>query len=172
MKPILCFEKTADNKNGGLMKRFTLAVILGVFAFYSAQASVVSFFIIETGLPGNGSDHQHSVFWENAFLDVFFEAGYIVCNSPILRMETKPSGDILRQVDMQEARNSGIDFLLIAQLDFTTNISPAEISFFIYKVNTREKIVERVIQGRGTRSAMDEYEYMKTVARGLITYIE
>jgi hypothetical protein len=104
-------------------------------------------------------------------MDVFFDAGFIVSNAPVLRLENKPSNEILRFVDMQQARRAGIDYLLIAQLDFTVNGSPSEITFFIYKVNPAEKILERHLQGRQARPEREEFEYMKSIARGLIKYL-
>jgi len=152
--------------------KFILVLCIGLFINVSAGASMVSFYFIETGLPDNGNENQHSLLWESAFMDVFFEAGYIVSNTPVLRLENKPQGDILRQVNMHTVRNAGIDFLLIAQFDFNSDMIPSEISFYIYKVNPREKLFERKIDVRaGRRPSREEFEYMKSVARGLVPYI-
>ena len=153
-------------------KKITLTVFLMVFLAFSAQASMVSFYIIETGLSDNGKENEYSVLWENAFLDVFFDGGFIVSNAPILRLEEKPEGDILRQINMHQVRNAGIDFLIIAQLDFHEELIPSEITFYIYKVTPRELILERKIERRQSRASREEYEYLKSIARGLIPYID
>ena len=154
------------------MKGITLALILGLFLNFSVGASMVSFYVIETGVPESAGNVRHTELWENAFLDIFFDAGHIVSNAPILRLEKKPSGDILRMVDMQDARGSGVDFVLIAQLDYNTDFkSPGEISFFIYRVTPREKILERTILPRSIRTVRDEYDEIKSVVRGLVPYI-
>jgi hypothetical protein len=150
---------------------FIFTAIFGLILTINANATMVSFYLIETGLSENAEDNQLSFLWENAFMDVFFDAGFIVSNAPILRMPNKPVGDIMSQVNMTAVRNAGIDYLLIAQLDFTVNGSPCEITFYIYKVNPREKILERQIQGRESRPSREEFEYMKAIARGLIRYI-
>ena len=154
-----------------MVKRILTAAIFCLFLCVNAGAEMVSFYIIETGVQEDGRENQHSVFWESAFLDVFFDAGHIVSNAPILQMENKPSGDILRQVNMHEVKNAGIDFIIIAQLDYNSAVSPAEMSFFVYRINPKEKIFERKVEGRPSRPARDEYEFMKSIARGLITYV-
>ena len=151
--------------------RFILVLVFGVFIRFSVEVSMVSFYVIETGLPDNGNDNRHSLLWENALMDVFFEAGYIVSNAPVLRLESKPQDDVLCQLHMQNARSAGIDFLLITRLDFNSNTAPSEISFYIYRVITKEKLFERQIQGRPGRQSREEFEYMKSIARGLIPYI-
>jgi len=148
------------------------AVILFFFLSVAANAAMVSIYVIETGVPEDGRENLNSVNWENAFLDVFFDAGHIVSNSPILRLEKKPQGDILREVDMRPLRNGGIEFLIIAQLDYSTEFTPSELSFWVYRVNTRELITEKKVQGRQISSQREGYEYMKSIARGLIASID
>jgi len=147
------------------------AVFFGLFLTFSAEAAMVSFCVIETGLPENGRDNQQSVLWENAFLDVFFDAGHIIVDAPMLRMQKKPEGSILQHIDMQVMRRTGVEFIIVAQLDFNDTSSPEEITFFIYKVTPGEMIVKKQIEGRQARPAREELEYMKTVARGFTTYI-
>jgi hypothetical protein len=142
-----------------------LAVFLGFFITFTAQAYTVLLSVIETGLPDNGSQNQHSVLWENAFLDVFFEAGYIVSNAPILRLEGKPSGDIIRFIDMDEARSAGADYMIVAQLDYTADTPlPLDISLIIYKIDDRKTIIEKQIAERKRND-------IKAIARGIVPYI-
>jgi len=155
-----------------LWLKIAFFVLLIISHVPDIEASMVSFYVIETGLPDNGQVNNNSILWENAFMDVFFDAGYIVSNAPVLRLEEKPKGEILRHVNILEAKNAGIDFLLIAQLDFNPDLNVEEISFFIYSVSSKEKLMERQIEGRQPRAAREEYDYMKSIARGLITYIK
>ena len=155
-----------------MKRRIAIALILGLFIGFNAWAGMVSFYVIETGLSENEEKKQHSELWENALLDIFFDAGHIVTNGLILRLEKKPSGDILEFVDMQEARDFGIEFVLIAQLDYVSDSrSPGEISFFIYNTGSREKIMERKITPRSIRTARDEYDDIKSFVRGLVPYL-
>lgn len=134
---------------------------------------MVSFYVIETGVAEEVEMLQHSVNWENAFLDIFFDAGHIVCNAPILRLDKKPPGDISNMVDMQDARNSGVDYILIAQIDYEVKTrNPQEISFLIYNLITKEKLLEKKISPDKLKKAKSEYEDMKSVVRGLVPYIK
>jgi hypothetical protein len=171
MNHILCFEKNADIKYGGLMiKRITIALIIGIFINITISAAMVSFYVIETGLSEE-ANVQQSILWENAFMDVFFDAGYIISNAPVLRLESKPS-DIMKIVDIQEAGIFGIEYMFIVQLDYkNTILAPDEISFYIYKVSGQELIVEKKMSPAKLRLPRDDYENMKSIARGFIPYI-
>jgi len=155
------------------MKKGITALIIGFLLSFNAEASMISFFVIETGLPREGGANQHSQRWENAFMDVFFDEGHIVSNSPIQRLISKSSDDIQREISMhiEEARDGGIDYALITQLDFNADFVPCGISFFIYRVTPQEKVFERRFTGRSYRSSRDEVDDLKTIARGLIPYI-
>jgi hypothetical protein len=168
---ILCFEKSADNSNGGLMlKRVCIAVVIGVSLNLSAGAAMVSFYVVETGASEETAARQ-SMLWENAFMEVFFDAGYIISNAPVLRLEKRPS-DILQVIDINEAGISGIDYMLIVLLDYKTDAQVSnEVSFFVYRVVKREKIIEKNILIRQSRTARDEYDNMKSIARGFVPYI-
>jgi len=155
------------------MKKAGIFLVLFVFLVISANANLVSFFIIETGLPENGIEHRHSILWESAFMDVFFDAGFIVGNAPILRLANKPADDILRSasISITDARDWGIDYILIAQLDYTDErYIPVDISFYIYTVSPAEKIMEKQIKRNSNRPALDEYNEIKTIIRGLVPY--
>ena len=159
---------------GGFMfKRMVLVITLGVFLNLSAFA-MVSFYIVETGVTHETGNKQHSLQWEDAFLDVFFEAGHIVSNAPIMQMAAKPAGDILQTTafDIMGARSGGIDYIIIAILDYIDDSPfPEEITFFIYRVNTNEKLFEEIIQGKTYRNAREEFEDLKAIVRGLVPHI-
>ena len=136
---------------------------------------MVSFFIVETGLPEGRSNNDHSVQWENAFMDIFFDAGYIVSNSPIVRLQTNPQDDLLRSagINIMETRNWGVDYVVIAQLDYVSlTQSPEKISFIIYRVNTNEKIFDRQIDGKSYRSVREEYDDIRSIVRALVPFIK
>jgi len=171
MKPILCFEKSADIRH--MKRRIFIALFFALFINIAAGASMVSFYVIETGVAEEAERIQHSINWENAFLDIFFDAGHIVCNAPILRLDKKPLGDIAEMVDMQDARDSGVDFILIAQIDYELNTrTPQAVSFIIYNLVTREKLLEKKVSPDKLKKARGEYEDMKTIVRGLVPYIK
>jgi len=154
-----------------MSKRIIIALITGLFINFSAGATMVSFFIIETGLNEEAKIGQ-SELWEGAFMDVFFDAGYIVSNAPVLRFEQKPA-NVERFIDLEEAQMCGVDFLLVAQLHYSGDFAmPGEISVSVYKVMTREKMMERKMTGKQYNTLTVQYENMKSIARAFVPYIQ
>ncbi|MCL2175850.1 MAG: hypothetical protein FWB73_07380 [Treponema sp.] len=166
-------ENTQKTKSHRLSWIKFPAIFLCLFFLnFNIAASMVTFYVIETGLSENARPIHRSSSWEDAFLEVFFDGGFIVSNAPILRLDEKPDGDILDYVNIHEAERAGIDFIIIAQLDYNIDLIPSEISFFIYKVTPNKKLMENKIQIKPSKTSREEYEYMKTIARGLVGYIE
>jgi hypothetical protein len=83
-------------------------------------AAAVSFLVVETGLPPEAAVSEYSSLWENGLLDVFFDAGHIVSNAPMLRLNEKPGRDLPDEVrnDIAEAAEGGMDFFIIAILEY------------------------------------------------------
>ena len=154
-----------------MLKRVVIAVIIGILLIFSINAATVSFYVIETGVNEDFDIKQsQSIQWENAFLDVFFDAGYIISNAPILRIEKKPS-DVLQVVDIEEAVDYGVDYMLIVLLEYKKDLKePIEVSFYIYRVTRKEKVIEKKIIIK-RESSQNDYNNMKTVAKGFIPYI-
>jgi len=152
-----------------MLKRLTIAVILGILLNISVNAATVSFYVIEAGM-NEEADSKVSQLWETAFMDVFFEAGYIISNAPVLRLDKSPS-NILQVVDFKEAGVCGIDYMLVVVLNYKIDLpNPEEAWFYVFKVNKQEKIIERKVRLRQTASR-DDFNNMKSIARGFIPYI-
>jgi len=152
-----------------MFKRIIIAVIIGILLTFSVSAATVSFYVVEAG-KNEEADTKMSELWETAFMDVFFDAGYIISNAPIMRIEKSPS-NILQILDFKEASLCGIDYMLIVLLDYKAALpSPEEVSFYIYKVTKREKVLERKIRQKQI-PLRDDYNNMKSIARGFVPYI-
>ncbi|WP_461256072.1 hypothetical protein [Treponema sp. R80B11-R83G3] len=154
-----------------MTKCIVIAVIIGISLNFNVGASTVSFYVIETGVNEDFDvKESQSIEWENAFMDVFFDAGYIISNAPVMRLEKRPS-DVLQVIDINEAVVYGIDYMLIVLLDYKKELQdPNEVSFYIYKVTRKEKVLEKnVIMKRG--SSQDDYNNMKSIAKGFVPYI-
>ncbi len=152
-----------------MLKRIVFIVIIGILFTFSVSAATVSFYVVEAGI-NEEADKRVSELWETAFMDVFFDAGYIISNAPIMRLDKSPS-NILQIVDFKEASVCGIDYMLIVLLDFKVGLpSPEEVSFYIYKVNKKEKVLERKIRQKQV-PLKDDYNNMKSIARGFVPYI-
>jgi len=155
------------------MKRGVIAAFFGIFLAFSVEASVISFYVIETGLPLDGERNRHSLLWENAFMDVFFDAGFIVSNYPMLRLDSKPEKSIIEAsgFDIDEAKDGGIDYILIARLDYDSVLQPpGEISFFLFKVIQHEIIYEKRIPGRSYKSDREISADLKTIIKELLPF--
>jgi len=154
-----------------MLKRIAIAVIIGISLNFSVRAATVSFYVIETGITEDFDMKQsQSLLWENAFMDVFFDAGYIISNAPIMRLEKKPS-DILQVIDLDEAAFYGIDYMLIVLLEYKKESQDtSEVSFYIFKVARKEKVFEKKIVLK-RESSQDDYNNMKSIAKGFVPYI-
>jgi hypothetical protein len=113
-----------------------LAMTLGV----SAQAATVSFMVIETGIREEIPTVDSSRLWEYALLDVFFETGHIVSNTPILRVAEKPEKNLPEEAraPLNEALEGGAELFVLAVLYYQNptraeNLQPGNISLRLFK---------------------------------------
>jgi len=157
-----------------MFKKTAFLLCLGVFFVFNASAYMISFFIIETGLPMEGAKNQYSKLWENTFFDVFFDAGYIVCNSPMTRIESKPKMTLEKFVknEADEARDGGADYFLVAQLDFSGgSAAPREVSLVLFTVTPFRLIKEQKVVQRNYKSEKEELDDLKSIVKGIVPKI-
>jgi len=158
-----------------MVKKISALLLFGVLFVPGITAAWVSFIVIETGLPDTAGRNQHSERWESSLMDVFFDAGYIVSNAPILRLNAKPSVgiEVVAERDIEEAAEGGADYFIIAQLDFTSpSQPPGNVTLFLFRITPLGKVFERSIQGRTYSSAREESEILRNIVMGLIPHIE
>jgi len=157
------------------MKKIIASLFLSCVLFVStAEASLISFLVVETGLSHNSGRNRHSVLWENAFMDVFFDSGYIVSNYPMQRLDYLPEGNIqdISGFDVFEAKDASVNYILIAQLDFNSPINaPDLISLFVFKVEQHEIIYEKQIKGKTYGSERDANNDLKNIIRELVKFV-
>jgi len=157
-----------------MAKKIIFVLFLGVLFVFNASAYMVSFFIIESGLPLEGLKNQHSLQWENAFFDVFFDAGYIVCNAPMMRVAAKPKMSIEKFVEgeVDEARDGGADYFIVAQIDYSEGvITPNEISLVLFSITPYRIIKERKLTGKAYKSEKDEIDDLRNIVKGIVPKI-
>jgi hypothetical protein len=156
------------------MKKVVLAVLFSILLVFNAEASLISFYVIETGVPENVGRIQHSLTWEDAFMEVFFESGYIVSNYPMMRLAQKPNGNILEisGFDIFEAKDAGIDYILISLIDYSSPYQlPDRVSIYIFTTKNHEVIYERHLAGRSYRNEREEFDGLKSVIRDLVRFV-
>jgi len=157
-----------------MKKRIIPVFLFGIILALNAEASLISFLVIETGLPENAGILKHSALWENAFMDVFFDSGYVVTNYPMMRLTSKSEGNIqeICGFDVSEAKDAGVDYLLIAKLEYVSAILPPQvISFYVFRVDQHEVIYEKHVNGKTYGSDRDATDDMKKIIKELVQFV-
>jgi hypothetical protein len=136
------------------MARFTAPLGLLFFTVLGRPLSsaTLNFLVVETGpvresssgeglLPVSPVPFESSALWETCLLDVFFEAGHVVSNSPILRLAGTgaadfpgrnsaggefPGGEFPREIrpELEEAIQGGADYLILVLLFYHPEADP------------------------------------------------
>jgi hypothetical protein len=160
-------------------KRLGLVFPLWIFLASSLPAATVSFLVIETGLREDLGSSGYSAFWENSLLDVFFEAGHIVSNAPVMRLSRFPEEDFPREAlaDLSDATDGGADFFILARLDYPFSGTEAEpaprnIALRVYRTRPYGLVYEQRLEGLDPSAARDESARAKQFVRRLIPYIK
>ncbi|MDR2630955.1 MAG: hypothetical protein LBC60_08545 [Spirochaetaceae bacterium] len=147
-----------------------LAVPAPVFAY------TVSFVVIETGPVQDGVVRDSANLWENGLMDVFFNAGHIVSNAHTLRVTREILKDFPDEVqgDIDEARQGGVDFFVMALLDYPeadkvpgTAVKPRQILLRVFSVNPYQKVYEQKYSG----PVRDELTQVKSAARSILPHL-
>jgi hypothetical protein len=178
---------------------------MGLFIFAALAgrlfAANLNCLVVEAGVGAAASDSapgfESSILWENSVLDVFFEAGHIVSNSPILRVSaesaknfpgkdspTKPFPPELR-VELDDAATGGADYFVLVLLNYPEGTAgsktrPSEVSLRIYKVYPYRFVYEgnSILASTSTvkvsvgQAQENEGECAKRLIRGLIPHLK
>ena len=101
-------------------KSLGITVFLWVFFIFPLSASMVSFMVIETGLHPESHGGNYSTVWEDALMGVFFDEGFIVSNSPVMRMNRFPEDVLPQEIqgDFFDAYRGGAEFFILVLLEF------------------------------------------------------
>jgi len=145
-------------------------LIFGLFfcaaALPGMSAATVSCLVIETGMPPGSPKSQYSMMWENALMDVLFEAGHIVSNGRMTRLDRKPEESFPAEAkkEYDEAKKNGMDYFLIAVVDNpdrTDAAKPREVYLRLFSTNSQKLIKEQVYTDDKPVSAKEESENIK-----------
>ena len=141
------------------------------------SAATVSFLVIETGVSEEKPAYQYSGLWESGLMDVFFEAGHIVSNASMMRLEYRPDAGfpVEAQKDMEDALEGGVDFFIIALLDYNNPEASAlraqNISLRIFKTNPLLLIYEGQYSDTRSKTTQEEYDSLRQAVRGIVPRI-
>jgi hypothetical protein len=155
------------------------AFILGAFLALPLPASTVSVLVIETGRNGDNPVKEYSTLWEYGILDVFFEAGHIVSNAPIMQTLRKTAKELPDEArpDMEDAKEGGAEFFVLALLDYKSPDGggaagkPDAVSLRLFKISGNKAIYQENVNP-GTYSSRDEeVQGIKRIARKLVPLV-
>ena len=159
-------------------RRLFLTVLL-IFAGFPLFAATVSVLVIETGLPAESGTSQYSGLWESALLDVFFDAGHIVSNAPLMRLEYFPDEVFPdeAQKDLNEAIEGSMDYMVIALLEYKVKDSgniqkPGNVRLRVFRTQNAQLVYEMSYTDTKVKPLKEEFDSLKTAARKLLPRIK
>jgi len=158
-------------------KRISGTVVFFLLFSFSASASTVSFMVVETGLnDGIASPQSSSRIWEEGLMALFFDAGHIVTNNPVLRMDTQVPAEIrgtILEYDFNEAVTGGAEYIVLGFLEYEVQgirAAPLRMNIKIYSAFPEELVFEQVFPvGRNTA---EENQLVRSAGRTIITHIK
>jgi hypothetical protein len=165
-----------------LSRLFWALVFILFAALVPVSAYTVSFIVVEAGLPEEQGVCEYSSFWESGLLDVFFDAGHIVSNAPVLRLKTPPAKQFPDEAaeSLDEARAGGADYFVLALLDYresgTSNTStapkPKQVFLRLFKTSPFKFIGEEKFTGPRKTSTGEDFISAKQAAVKILPYLE
>jgi len=150
---------------------FTLIFILA----FPLPAATISFLMVETGLDEGAQTTQYGSIWEGGLMEVFFNAGFIVTNSPIARMENIPeyfNGEL--QAYLDDAIMGGAEFFILGFLEYDSqerNSSLLGIKIEIYHGRDQTQIFEQYFPAGTGRNTNEEFQLAQSAGRVLVSFI-
>lgn len=151
------------------------SIILFFVLTFRLNAAMVTFLVVETGLSSSESQKLQSQVWENYLMDTFFDAGHIVSNSVMMRLESSPGDDFKKIIidEADEALEGGADFIVLAHLNYVSGENiPIEIALYLYRLYPIEKVYEHRSAGVNYRTQKDETDGIRKICRGIISYVK
>ena len=141
-------------------KNIVLMPVIFALAASPLCAATVSFLVIEANPPREITASQHSIMWENSLMDVFFESGHIVTNSPILRLGHVPDDGFPAEAerDLELAKEGGMEYFLLAII---RHPAPHNVSLRLFRTDSREMLLEHQYTDMTYRTSKEENDAIK-----------
>ena len=156
-------------------KRIWGMLLLFVLLSFPVSASMVSFLLVETGISEDITGSQYTSLWEGGLMAAFFDAGHIVTNSPIMRLEKKPSKDLNGYIedDFNEAIEAGAEYFILGFLEYQLQGSrpvPVDITLKVYTIKSKNKVYEQSFSV-GRRSLNEEFQFAQDTGRNIVSHL-
>ncbi|MDR2630568.1 MAG: hypothetical protein LBC60_06575 [Spirochaetaceae bacterium] len=145
-------------------------------------AANISFLVIETGIREGSPVNESSTLWETVLLDVFFDAGFIVSNAPIMSLSNPPGKD--KDIPgeargyLEDAVQGGADFFILALLDYegaaavnSPKIRPQGVSLRLFSTNPYKFLFEQSYSASAQSPGNDELTDAKRIAQMMISHL-
>ena len=164
-------------KGIGNPARYGIMAALFLLLVFPAHASMVSFLVVETGLSDEAASSQYSSLWEGGLMSVFFDAGHIVTNYPVARMDKKPAVDLSGYIGIEfnEAAENGSEYFVLVFLEYQTqgrSALPTESILKLYRTDTKELIFEQSFPAGSARTLNEEYQLAQNAGRLILSNIK
>ena len=109
-------------------------------------------------------------------MNAFWEAGHVVTNSPIARMERKPDNDLSGTVDIdfRDAASGGAEFFVLGFLEYQVQGGrpvPVGIVLKIYRTGNRQLVYEQRFPAGTGRTLPDEFQLAQETGRAMIPHL-
>lgn len=161
-----------------MKRRLRAGLFLWAVTVLPLPAATVSFLVIETGLPRETENNIHSSLWESGLFDVFFDAGHIVSNAPIKRLDAAPRKSFPDEAraDLNEAADGGAEYFIIALLDYPQAAAnetpkPRNISIRVFRISPHKLLHEQRFSDKASANIDEEMTVIKQSVRGLVPYL-
>jgi hypothetical protein len=164
-----------------LDKLFFSVIFMLSATLVPVSAYTVSFIVVETGLPEKQGVCESSTSWENGLLDVFFNAGHIVSNAPVLRLNKPLAKQFPDEAagSLNEADEGGADYVVLALLDYqgndapySTALKPKQVSLRLFKTTPFQFIGEEKFTESRNVESREVFLSAKQAAGKILPYLK
>ena len=159
-------------------KSLGIVILLLFIIVLPLSATMVSFLVIETGLRPDAYGGNYSTTWEDGLMGAFFDEGFIVSNSPVMRMQRFPEELFPHEADEAffDAYMGGAEYFILVLLEFlpqggTTRPQGALVRLFSTGENSDLIYEQRLSAGIGV-GLRDEYIRAQDTGRILAARIK
>lgn len=157
-------------------KRLWSIAIVMMLLVFPVSASMVSFMMVETGLNEEIST-QYTSLWEGGLMAAFWDAGHIVTNIPIARLDKKPAKDFTGPLadDLNEAASGGADYFVLGYLEY--NLSgesavPVGLVLKLYSTDSKKLLFEQKFNAGSGKSLDEEYTIAQNAGRVILSHLK
>ena len=148
-----------------------------IAAILPSGAATISIMIIETGAADEAAKKTADI-WESGMMDVFFDEGHIVCNTPAIQIPNAGDEEVPKEArrNFEDAVINGVDYFIIAQLNYSQKESsaitgPDKVSLQLYRIKPYGMLYKTSYPVNPGLPAAEEFSNAKNAAQILFPYI-